>query len=237
MPRVTKVACKDCGTTLHKCNLKKHKQSESCQNRQLLNMVAKQNQELVSTVHTLRKEVQEISNRPQTVINHKHNHTTINQYIIANKKPLSLAGIEASVALGMQAAVLRDGAQGIAQYVVTENELPKKIYITDKSRNVAKYLEATRGEEIITDKGCEEILNRTFVKFGRDGEIVVDRLSDELEKYMTEQNEIGSWPDEFYENQMTKLGRLRLQWKKASEGHNNKLRKEVAKAIVRRCQL
>jgi hypothetical protein len=74
------------------------------------------------------------------------------------------------------------------------------------------------------------------VKFGRDGEIVVDRLSDELEKYMTEQNEMGAWPDEFYDEQMTKLGKLRLQWKKASEGHDNKLRKDVAKAIVRRCQ-
>jgi hypothetical protein len=174
---------------------------------------------------------QEIVNRPQVV----HN-TTINQFILANKEPLSLKGIEASVAMGMQASVLRDGAQGIAQFVVIENELPKKVHITDKSRHIAKYLEATCGDEIVTDKGLEEILNHIFVKFGRDGEIVVDRLSDELEKYMTEQNEMGAWPDEFYDQQMTKLGKLRLQWKKASEGHDNKLRKDVAKAIVRRCQ-
>jgi hypothetical protein len=174
---------------------------------------------------------QEIASRPQVV----HNHTTINQYILDNKEPLSLAAIEASVTMGMQAAVLRDGAQGIAQYVVTENNLPKKVHISDKQRYVAKYVEIS-SEDIVTDKGCEEILNHIFVKHGRDGEILVDRLSDELEKYMTQQNDDRLWPDEFYDKQMTNLGRLRLQWKKASEGHDNKLRKDVAKAIARRCQ-
>ena len=185
---------------------------------------------MIQTLSTQIQEVREIANRPQIVYN------TINQYIIATKEPLSLTAIEASVALGMQSSVLRDGAQGIAQFVVTENELPKKIHIADKSRYVAKYMESTCGDEIITDKGCEEILNHIFVKFGRDGEILVDRLSGELEKYMTEQNENGSWVDDFYNQQMSKLGKLRLEWKKASEGHANKLRKDVAKAIVRRCQ-
>jgi hypothetical protein len=179
-------------------------------------------------MEALNAKMDELAKRPQNV--------TINQFILTNKEPLSLAAIEASVAMGMQASVLRDGAQGIAQFVVSENELPKKIYISDKQRHVAKYLETTCGDEVVTDKGLEEILNHTFVKYGRDGEIVVDRLYDELEKYMTEQNEMGAWPDEFYDQQMTKLGRLRLQWKKASEGHDNKLRKDVAKAIVRRCQ-
>jgi hypothetical protein len=193
-------------------------------------MIKNLNAKVVQNHEALNRKVDELASRPQTINN------TINQYIIATKEPLSLVAIEASVAMGMQAGVLRDGAQGIAQYVVSENELPKKIHISDKQRYVAKYQEATRGEEIVCDKGCEEILNHIFVKFGRDGEIVVDRLSDELEKYMTEQNEIGAWPDDFYNKQMSKSGRLRLEWKKASEGHSNKLRKDVAKAIVRRCQ-
>jgi hypothetical protein len=194
-------------------------------------MIKELKQEVAENHQILNMKVDEIVTRPQVV----HNHTTI-QFILANKEPLSLAGIEASVAMGMQAAVLRDGAQGIAQFVVTENDLPNKIHISDKSRNVAKYLESSKGEEVFTDKGLEEILNHIFVKFGRDGEIVVDRLYDELEKYMTEQNENGSWIDEFYNQQMMKLGKVRLEWKKASEGHDNKLRKDVARAIVRRCQ-
>jgi len=246
MSRLTKVACSDCGTILLKRNMKKHQGSDICQSRQVLNMVAKQNQELAkkseeillqnshlaTSVQILREEVKEMATRPQTVINN----TTVNQFIIANKEPLSLTAIEASIALGMQASVLRDGAQGIAQYVVTENDLPTKIHISDKQRCVAKYTKVSSGHKVVTDKGCEEILNHIFVKYGRDGEIVVDRLSDELEKYMTQQNEDRLWPDEFYDQQMTKLGRLRLEWKKASEGHDNKLRKDVAKAIVRRCQ-
>jgi Rieske Fe-S protein len=203
---------------------------------QVTAQIAAHNQTLVNTVQTLREEVHGMSSRPHTIINHTHNHTTINQYILDTKEPLSLKAIEASVAMGMKANVLRDGAQGIAQYVIRENELPKKVHISDKSRAVARYHEIDGGDKVANDKGCTMILDHIFVKFGRDGEIVVDRLYDELEKHMTEQNEIGAWPDDFYDEEMTHLGRLRLEWKKASEGHNNKLRKDVAKAIVLRCQ-
>jgi len=232
MPRVT---CEKCGTSVHKRALKKHQTSKKCHTQMMTRMMGNvmtnvdHMSGMIQTLSTQIQEVREIASRPQIVYN------TINQYIIATKEPLSLTAIEASVALGMQPSVLRDGAQGIAQFVVTENKLPKKIHIADKSRYIAKYMESTCGE-VITDKGCEEILNHIFVKFGRDGEILVDRLSGELEKYMTEQNENGSWVDDFYNQQMSKLGKLRLEWKKASEGHTNKLRKDVAKAIVRRCQ-
>jgi len=239
MPRVT---CLKCGADLHNRSLKRHQQSEACQNRQILNantrticemsgMIKELKQEVAENHKRLNTKVDEIVTRPQVV----HNHTTI-KFIMANKEPLSLADIEASVAMNMQAAVLRDGAQGIAQFVVIKNDLPNKIHISDKSRNIAKYLEPSKGEGVFTDKGLEEILSHVFVKFGRDGEIVVDRLYDELEQYMTEQNENGSWVDEFYNQQMMKLGKVRLEWKKASEGHDNKLRKDVARAIVRRCQ-
>lgn len=266
MPKVT---CEKCGTILHRCNLKRHKQSEACQSRQAINALAQQNkvlaeqvteqvtahvtaqvtaqlaaqnekieQQMIHQSQTLIRKIDGIASYPQTIINnnHTHNHTTINQFILDTKEPLSLTSIEASVAMGMQANVLRDGAQGIAQYVIQENALPDKVHISDKSRCVVKYHEIDGGNKVVHDKGCTKILNHIFVKFGRDGEIVVDRLSDELEKYMTEQNNIGAWPDEFYDKQMTKLGSVRLQWKKASEGHNNKLRKDVAKAIVLRCQ-
>jgi len=237
---MSRVICEKCGTELHRCSLKRHQKSEACQNRQVLNENTRTMNKMSDMIKELKQEAdinhealkQEIANRPHIV----HNHTTITQYILANKEPLSLAGIEASVTIGMQAAVLRDGAQGIAQYVVAENNLPKKVHISDKQRFVAKYMETSNCEEIVTDKGCEKILNHIFVKFGRDGEIVVDRLSDELEKYMTQQNDDRLWPDEFYDQQMMKLERLRLEWKKASEGHDNKLRKDVAKAIARRCQ-
>lgn len=222
MPRVT---CEKCGVEVHRNSLPRHQKSKKCQNQTMMNMMG----QMSGMIQSLDRKVEAIASRPQVV------HNTINQYIIATKEPLSLIAIEASVAMGMQASVLRDGAQGIAQYVVTENELPKKVHISDKSRHTAKYMELD-GEEVVTDKGCEEILNHIFVKFGRDGEILVDRLSGELEKYMTEQYENGSWVDDFYDQQMTKLGMLRLEWKKASEGHANKLRKDVAKAIVRRCQ-
>jgi hypothetical protein len=194
-------------------------------------------QQMMQQSQTLIQKIDEISNRPQTIINNNHTHnTTINQYILDTKEPLSLSSIEASVAMGMQPAVLRDGAQGIAQYVIRENKLPKKIHISDKSRAVARYHEIDGDDKVVNDKGCTMILNHIFVKFGRDGEIVVDRLYDELEKYMTEQHENGSWLDDFYDEEMCRLGRLRIAWKKASEGHNNKLRKDVAKAIVLRCQ-
>ena len=255
MPRTTKLQCEDCGSFLHKRSMKKHRGSDTCQNKQAINSLAYQNealaaqvtaqvtaqiaahnQDLIDRVQTLGNKINEISTRPHTIINNHTHNMTINQFILNTKEPLSLTAIEASVAIGMEANVLRDGAQGIAQYVIRENDLPKKVHISDKSRAVARYHEVNVGDKVINDKGCTMILDHVFVKFGRDGEIVVDRLYDELEKYMTEQNEIGAWIDDFYDQEMIRLGRLRLAWKKASEGHNNKLRKDVAKAIVLRCQ-
>lgn len=110
------------------------------------------------------------------------------------------------------------------------------MYISDKNRAVGRYYEIDDIDKVITDKGLTAILDHVFIKSGPTGEIVIDRLCDDLESYMTEQNDLRNWPDDFYDEQISKLIKLRLQWKKASDGHENKLRKDVAKAIVLRCQ-
>jgi hypothetical protein len=105
MPRVT---CEKCGVEVHRNSLPRHQKSKKCQNQTMMNMMG----QMSGMIQSLDRKVEAIASRPQVV------HNTINQYIIATKEPLSLIAIEASVAMGMQASVLRDGAQGIAQYVV-----------------------------------------------------------------------------------------------------------------------
>jgi len=135
-------------SVMDKRNLKKHQGTDICSNRRAMNEMAVRNdvlaqqmaarvdqleekivssvnileKKMVNSVSTLAENVQKISSRPQTIINK----TTINHYILTTKEPLSYAAIEASVAMGMQPAMLRDGASGIAMYVARENNLEKQ---------------------------------------------------------------------------------------------------------------
>jgi ATP-dependent 26S proteasome regulatory subunit len=165
---------------MEKRNLKKHQGMDICSNRRAMNEMAARNESIAqemtervsqlegmitTSVNTLTEKVEKMTSRPQTVINN----TTINQYILKVKEPLSYDAIEASIAMGMKPSVLRDGANGIAMYVIRENNLKEKVHITDKNRTVGRYYEIGSIDKVITDKGLTAILDHVFVKNGPGG--------------------------------------------------------------------